>query len=68
MGDKRINAAITEWVNGDGSHNILARELGISTRELALLISGLREWNWEQVVTISRLTGRSLNSLSGYSQ
>lgn len=65
MGNERINAAINEWAKGEGSPAFLAGKLGVSTQELGLLMSGLHEWDWEQVRTVSRVTGCSLNKLAG---
>lgn len=65
MGDERINAAINEWARGEGSPAYLAGKLGISVQELGLLMSGLHQWEWEQVRTVARVTGCSLDRLAG---
>ena len=65
MGNEHINAAINNWVRGEGSPAYLAGMLGVSPQELGLLMSGLHEWKWEQVRIVARVTGSSPNRLAG---
>ena len=65
MGNEHINAAINNWVRGEGSPAYLAGMLGVSPQELGLLMSGLHEWSWEQVRIVARVTGSSPNRLAG---
>lgn len=65
MGNEQINAAINDWVHGEGSTAYLAGMLGVSTQELGLLMSGLHEWKWEQVRIVARVTGSTPNRLAG---
>lgn len=62
---KVIHERIHAWVREDGSLPYLAGKLGMTQRELNFRLSGIREWTWDEVLSLARIIGCTPNDLAG---
>ena len=62
----RINEKIGSWLLRDGNtRSLLAEQIGISRPALANRLSGQSQWNWDEVMKLSKILDCSLNDLAG---
>lgn len=64
--NKLVNQAVGAWLLLDGNNRErLAKELGITRPTLNGRLKGESAWTWDEVLTISELTGNTLDELAG---
>lgn len=64
--DNHINEKVGAWLVVPGnSRSMLADACGITRQTLCQKLNGSSAWKWNEVVTISKTIGCSLNELAG---